>query len=74
MNNNIGILDIKGENPNPLTNNPYSDEYKKLAKTWSKFPAYEKAEEIYAHKKTSSETRFSIFYFSRQAREFTFWL
>jgi HrpA-like RNA helicase len=46
MNNNIGILDIKGENPNPLTNNPYSDEYKKLAKTWSKFPAYEKAEEI----------------------------
>ncbi len=44
--NNIGILDIKGENPNPLTNEPYSDDYKKLAQIWSKFPAYEKAEEI----------------------------
>ncbi len=44
--NNIGILDIKGENPNPLTGEPFSDEYKKLAQIWSKFPAYEKAEEI----------------------------
>jgi pre-mRNA-splicing factor ATP-dependent RNA helicase DHX15/PRP43 len=46
MNNNIGILDIKGENSNPLNNNPYSEEYKKLAQVWSKFPAYEKAQEI----------------------------
>jgi HrpA-like RNA helicase len=46
MKNNIGILDTKGENPNPLTGEPYSDEYKNLAQIWSKFPAYEKAEEI----------------------------
>lgn len=45
-NNNIGILDVKGENNNPLTDKPYSDEYKKLAQIWSKFPAYEKANEI----------------------------
>ena len=42
----IGILDIKGENPNPLTGEPYSLTYKELAQVWSKFPAYEKAEEI----------------------------
>ena len=46
MNNNIGILDFKGEKPNPLTGKPYSEEYKKLAQIWSKFPAYEKADEI----------------------------
>ncbi len=46
MSKNIGILDTKGENPNPLTGNNYSDDYKKLAQIWSKFPAYEKAEEI----------------------------
>ena len=38
--NNIGILDPQGNNPNPLTNTPYSDNYKKLAKDWSKLPAY----------------------------------
>lgn len=42
----IGILDIKGKNKNPLTNNKYSDEYKKWALIWSKYPAYEKATEI----------------------------
>jgi HrpA-like RNA helicase len=42
----IGILDIKGENTNPLTDNNYSDEYKQLAKIWSKYPAYEHAEQI----------------------------
>lgn len=42
----IGILDKDGVNLNPLTNNPYSDEYKKLANIWSKFPAYEDAENI----------------------------
>ena len=46
MSQNIGILDIKGENPNPLTGEPYSLTYKELAQVWSKFPAYEKAEEI----------------------------
>lgn len=42
----IGILDPLGEELNPLTNQPYSDEYKKLGEFWSKLPAYEKAEEI----------------------------
>jgi pre-mRNA-splicing factor ATP-dependent RNA helicase DHX15/PRP43 len=45
MNNNIGILDPDGENKNPLTNDIYSDEYKKLANIWRKFPAYENAKE-----------------------------
>lgn len=38
--NNIGILDPFGKNLNPLTNKPYSDNYKELAKSWSKLPAY----------------------------------
>lgn len=46
----IGILDPLGNNPNPLTNQPYSDIYKVLSsdseKGWSFYPAYEKAEEI----------------------------
>lgn len=40
MATNIGILDPTGKNPNPLTNEPYSDEYKRLAKDWSSLPAY----------------------------------
>lgn len=37
-----GILDPDGINPNPLTGNPYSENYKSLAKNiWSKFPAYQ---------------------------------
>lgn len=46
MNENIGILDPKGINPNPLTNKPYSDKYKELAKGWTKLPAYKKANDI----------------------------
>jgi HrpA-like RNA helicase len=38
---NIGILDPSGKNKNPLNDQEYSETYKKLAKTWSKFPAYE---------------------------------
>ena len=34
------ILDIKGKNNNFLTNKPYSDEYKELAKKWSILPMY----------------------------------
>lgn len=41
----IGILDPNGINVNPLTNKPYSDNYKELAKKWSKFPAYENAQD-----------------------------
>jgi len=43
---NIGILDPEGKNNNPLTDRPYSDEYKEIAKKWSNFPAYEKAKDI----------------------------
>ena len=45
-NKNIGILDPEGLNPNPLTNKPYSEKYKELAKSWSQFPAYESASDI----------------------------
>ncbi|AYV82053.1 MAG: HrpA-like RNA helicase [Homavirus sp.] len=44
--NHIGILDPNGINPNPLTNKPYSDDYKNLGNIWSKFPGYQKATEI----------------------------
>ena len=44
--NKIGILDPSGKNLNPLTNKEYSDKYKSLAKTWSKFPAYDDAKNI----------------------------
>ena len=43
---NIGILDPKGENKNPLTNNSYSDTYIKLAQKWKNFPAYSNAKKI----------------------------
>lgn len=46
MSNNIGILDPLGNNLNPLNNKKYSDQYKKLAQSWSKFPAYEHAQDI----------------------------
>lgn len=39
--NKIGILDPSGKNINPLNNKEYPDTYKKLAETWSKFPAYQ---------------------------------
>ena len=44
--NKIGILDPLGENLNPLTDKPYTDEYKELAKKWSTLPAYQKSESI----------------------------
>ena len=46
-NSEIGILDPKGINPNPLTGLPYSDEYKNLAKIWSSFPAYQRASDVF---------------------------
>lgn len=53
MNEKIGIMDPEGKNLNPLTNKPYSSEYKRLAKIWSKYPAYEKADEIIDKIKTN---------------------
>lgn len=41
-----GILDPDGKNPNPLTGEKYTKEYKNLAKIWSTFPAYELRKEI----------------------------
>lgn len=46
MSENLGILDPAGINLNPLTNEPYSDTYRELAKKWSRFPAYERATDI----------------------------
>ena len=46
MTNNIGILDPDGKNLNPLTQQPYSDEYKELANKWRFYPAYENAKDI----------------------------
>ena len=43
--NPIGILDPKGENPNPLTGEPYSDNYKSRAEGWIKLPMYEKSKD-----------------------------
>lgn len=41
----VGILDPDGKNFNPLTNQPYSETYKNLARIWSKFPAYDNPRE-----------------------------
>jgi len=46
FNNKIGVLDPEGINPNPLTNQPYTDDYKKLAKVWSGYPTFAKADEV----------------------------
>lgn len=43
---NIGILDPEGNELNPLTEQPYSDQYKNLAKKWSKLPAYQHSDKI----------------------------
>jgi pre-mRNA-splicing factor ATP-dependent RNA helicase DHX15/PRP43 len=45
-NKQIGILDYKGINANPLSGEEYTDTYKFLAETWSKLPAYKDREEI----------------------------
>lgn len=42
----VGILDPEGKKNNPYTDKPYSDAYKKLAKIWSKYPAYKEAKSI----------------------------
>lgn len=42
-NKNIGILDPDGVHNNPITKQPYTENYKTLAKSWSKLPAYQNA-------------------------------
>ncbi|AGF85153.1 helicase [Moumouvirus goulette] len=44
--NKIGVLDPNGTELNPLTDKPYSNDYKKLAATWSTYPVYFQAENI----------------------------
>lgn len=41
-----GILDPKGLHKNPMNDAPYSEEYKKQAEIWSKFPTYKKANDV----------------------------
>lgn len=43
---NIGILDTKFENPNPLTGKQYSDAYKKIFEKITQLPIYKRAHEI----------------------------
>lgn len=42
----IGILDPDGINLNPLNNQPYSDQYKIVAKKWRALPAYKHSNTI----------------------------
>lgn len=42
----IGIFDPDGKNKNPLNDKEYSNEYKNLAKFWSKLPAYSEGHKI----------------------------
>jgi HrpA-like RNA helicase len=52
FNQKIGILDPEGINPNPLNNQPYSDNYRFLAlnpdnpKGWTRLSAYKRAKEM----------------------------
>ena len=46
INDKIGIFDPMGLNLNPLTNKPFSDNYKKWGQVWSKYPTFEKADVI----------------------------
>lgn len=45
-NENIGILDPEGKNPNPLTGQPYTQQYHDLVPIWTKQPIYKMAREI----------------------------
>lgn len=58
--NNIGILDPDGLNPNPFTQEPYTENYKKLAQSWSKLPAYKHIHEIL---KMINDNQVSLFAF-----------
>lgn len=40
------ILDPEGRYNNPLTNKPYTSQYRELAKFWTKLPTYQMANEI----------------------------
>jgi HrpA-like RNA helicase len=44
----IGIMDPEGIHSNPLTDEPYSEGYREMARVWSKYPAYLKSKEILA--------------------------
>jgi len=42
----VGILDPDAINENPLTGEPYSEDYVKLSKVWRTYPVYQRADEI----------------------------
>lgn len=46
FNDKIGVLDPNGENINPMNNQPFSQQYKDLAKIWSSYPSYAKADDV----------------------------
>ena len=43
---NIGIYDLTGENNNPLTNTPYSSDYKNNVKYWKDLPCYKHRDKL----------------------------
>ena len=45
-NYDTGIFDPEGKYDNPLNGEPYSDEYKLLAKMWSNLPGYKMAKQV----------------------------
>lgn len=45
-NYDTGIFDPEGKNPNPLNGEPYSDQYKLLAKMWANLPGYKMAKQV----------------------------
>jgi len=67
-NNNIGILDPEGINPNPLTGEPFSENYKHLADQWTKLPAYKHIHEIL---KVIKDNQVSLFHFGTGAGKTT---
>ena len=46
MSKKVGIMDPEGHHNNPLTNQPYSDQYKTLGQKWSNLPAYKVREDF----------------------------
>ncbi len=46
MSKTVNMIDPKGINNNPLTNEPYSDTYRKFAEKWSNYPAYNRINDI----------------------------
>src|SRR5581483_9913451 len=46
FNDKIVIIDPNGDKLNTLNEKPYSNDYRKLAKVWSGYPAYDKVDQV----------------------------